>query len=142
MALDWSQCPAVESIPGGSVASFSSRRVKLSLLMIYAAKIKLLCRRAGAVPSGRPLPLAHPLPDFQARDRTAGRPKGLETPQGMRKAFPRPMGLLHEVVEIFRVAHDHGGLVSLVIVRDRGRGAAPLVDGNLLRQPLGANGFV
>ena len=40
------------------------------------------------------------------------------------------MVLLHKIIKIFRVAQDNGGLVSLVVVRDRCRVAATLVGSN------------
>ena len=52
------------------------------------------------------------------------------------------MILLHDIIEILGVADDDRGLVRLVVVRNRCRVAATPVDGNLLRQPLGANGLV
>jgi hypothetical protein len=57
----------------------------------------------------------------------------------MREAFDRSLVLLHQVVEIFGVAHDDGRLVDLVVVRDRGGVAATLINGDLLGQPLVAN---
>ena len=51
------------------------------------------------------------------------------------------MILLHEVIEIFRVADDNSRLVNLVVVRDRCRVATTLIDGDLLRQSLSANGL-
>jgi len=51
------------------------------------------------------------------------------------------MILLHDIIEIFRVADDNGGLVRLVVALDRRRVAAALIDSDLLRQPLTANGF-
>jgi hypothetical protein len=56
----------------------------------------------------------------------------------MREPFHRAMILFHKVIEIFRVADDNGGLVRVVVVRDRGRMRATLIEGKLLRQPLGA----
>ena len=49
------------------------------------------------------------------------------------------MVLLDDIIEVFTVANDNGGLVRLVVVRDRCRIRATPVNGNLLRQPLGAN---
>ena len=76
-----------------------------------------------------------------AGDRTARRPKGFEAEHGTCQPFHCPMILLHEVIEIFRVADDNGGLVRLVVALDRRRVAAALIDSDLLRQSLSANGF-
>jgi transposase len=43
---------------------------------------------------------------------------------------------IHEVIQIFRVTHNNGGLVRLVVVRDRCRIAATRVDRDLLGEPL------
>ena len=43
------------------------------------------------------------------------------------------MILLHEIIEIFRVADDDRGLVRLVVVLNRCRVAPTLIDGNFLR---------
>ena len=56
---------------------------------------------------------------FYAGDRTPRRPEGLEAEHRMRQSFHRSMILLHDVIEIFRVADDNGGLVRLVVVRNR-----------------------
>jgi hypothetical protein len=76
--------------------------------------------------------------DFNTRDGTTRRPKRLEAEHRTRQPFHGAMVLLHEVIEIFRVADDTRGLVRLVVMRNRRRVAATLIDGNLLRQPLGA----
>jgi hypothetical protein len=48
------------------------------------------------------------------------------------------MILLHDIIEILRVADNDGCLVKLVVALDRcGIGPTP-VDGNLLWEPLGA----
>ena len=52
------------------------------------------------------------------------------------------MILLHDIVEILRVTDTDGRLMSLIVVRDGCRIRTTLIDGDLLRQPLGANGFV
>ena len=90
---------------------------------------------------GHQLPLANGMPDFYTGDRTARRPKGFEAEHGTCQPFHCPMVLLHEVIEIFRVADDNSRLVNLVVVRDRCRVATTLIDGDLLRQSLSANGL-
>ena len=87
------------------------------------------------------MPLAKGAPDFNPCDRTAGRPKRFEAEHRVREAFHRPLVLLDDVIKIFRVANDNGGLVSLVVVRDRCRVAATLIDHDLLREPLVPNRF-
>jgi hypothetical protein len=80
--------------------------------------------------------------DFNARNRTAGRPKRFKPQHRTYNPLPRSMVLLHEVIKIFRVAQDHGGLVRLGVVRDRCGVAATLVDRDLLWEPLVPNRFV
>ena len=91
---------------------------------------------------GHQLPFANRMYHFYARDRTVGRPKRLETQHGTRDPFHGSLILLHDIIEILGVAEDDRGLVRLVVVRNRCRVAATPVDGDFLRQPLGANGFV
>ena len=91
---------------------------------------------------GHQLPLANGVHDFYTGDRTPRCPEGLEAEHGTRQPFHGSLVLLHEAIEIFRVADDNRGLVRLVIVLNRCRVAPTLIDGDFLRQPLGANGFV
>ena len=86
--------------------------------------------------------LTNRLHDFNPRDRTAGRPKGFEPQHGTREPLHCSMVLLYEIIKIFRVTHDNVGLVSLVVVHDRCRVAATLINGNLLREPLSTNSLV
>ena len=81
------------------------------------------------------------MPDFYTSDHTPGRPKRLKAQHGTRQSFHRSMVLLHEIIQIFGVADDNGGLVRLVVALDRRRVAAALIDSDLLRQSLSANGF-
>ena len=67
--------------------------------------------------------------------------EGLEAEHETSDPFHGAMVLLHEVIEIFRVADDNSRLVNLVVVRDRCRVATTLIDGDLLRQSLSANGL-
>ena len=80
--------------------------------------------------------------DFYAGDRTPGGPKGLEAEHGTRQPFHRPMVLFHHIIEIFRMADSDGRLMSLIVVRNRRRIRATLIDGDFLWKSLGANGFV
>jgi hypothetical protein len=103
--------------------------------------IELLGGRLARVPCGRQLPFPYGVHRFYAGDRTPGGPKGFEAEHGTRESFHCAMVLLHEVIEIFRVADDNRCLMSLVVVPDRGRVAATLIDGDLLGEPLGAYRF-
>ena len=71
--------------------------------------------------------------DFYAGDRTASRPKGLEPEHGTGEAFHGSMVLLYDIIEVFTAPNDNGGLVRLVVVRDRCRIRTTLVNGNFLR---------
>src|SRR5262249_18164835 len=82
--------------------------------------IRLLRCRWGHVARGQELPLADRMHDFDARDRTACCPKGLEAEQGTCEAFHCPMVLFHDVMKILGVADDDGRLVNLLNSRDRG----------------------
>ena len=74
---------------------------------------------------------------FYARNRTPRRPEGLEAEHGTRQPFHRPMVLLDNIIEVFTVPNDNGGLVHLVIVPNRCGIRTTLIDGDLLRQSLG-----
>ena len=80
--------------------------------------IELLCRRLWRVLCSQQLPFANGMHDFYAGDRTARRPKRLEAEHRTREPFHCSMILLHDIIEIFRVADDNGGLVRLVVVRE------------------------
>ena len=80
--------------------------------------------------------------DFYAGNRTPRRPERLEAEHGTRQPFHRPMVLFHHIIEIFRMADSDGRLMSLIVVRNRRRIRATLIDGDFLRQPLGANRLV
>ena len=90
---------------------------------------------------GHQLPFANRMYHFYASDRTVGRPKRLETQHGTREPLHCSMVLLHNIIEILGVALNNGGLVRLVVVRDRCRIAATLVDRDLLGEPLVPNRF-
>jgi hypothetical protein len=51
------------------------------------------------------------------------------------------MVLFYDIVEILALPDSDAGLVGLVVPLDRCRIRATLVDGDLLREPLGANGL-
>ena len=73
---------------------------------------------------------------FHAGDRTPGRPKRFETEHGTRQPFHGSMVLLYNIIEILALPDHDGRLVNLVVVRNRRRVAATLIDGNFLRQSL------
>jgi hypothetical protein len=117
--------------------------MKASKLFTYcdlcSQGVKLLHWRKGSVLGGQQLSLANRMHDFNTRDGATCCPKRFEAEHGMREAFDRSMVLLHEVVEIFGVANDDGRLVDLVIVVNRGRVAATLINRNLLWEPVSPN---
>src|SRR5918999_1208848 len=114
----------------------------ITLCYLRGQSIKLLCWCFARVLWSRQLPFAKGMHDFNPRDRTARCPEGLEAEHGTRQPFHGSMILLHDIIEILGVADDNRGPVRLVIVLNRCRVAPTLIDGDFLRQPLGANGFV
>src|SRR5215813_942249 len=93
--------------------------------------IELLGGRWARVPCGRQLPFTYGVHSFYAGDRTPGEPKGFEAQHGTRESFHCAMVRLYEVIQIFRVADDNRRLVNLVVMSDRGRVAATLINGDL-----------
>ena len=77
--------------------------------------------------------------DFNACDRTARRPERFEAEHRPHHTLHGSMVLLHDIIEILTVADNDGRLLSLIIVRNRCRVRATLIDRDFLRQPLGAN---
>jgi len=67
--------------------------------------------------------------------------EGLEAEHETSDPFHGAMVLLHEVIEIFRVADDNRDLVHPLIGCNRRRVAATLIDRDFLRQSLTANSF-
>jgi len=51
------------------------------------------------------------------------------------------MVLFHDVVEILALPDRDDRLVDLIVVGNRGRVAATLINRNLLREPVGTNGL-
>ncbi len=123
------------------------RKVKMETSVVFTfsdlcgQSIALLRRRLRCIPSAYQLAFANRMPHPYAGDRTAGRPKGLETQHGTRQPFPCPMVLLDDVIEIFRVADDKRGLLRLIVVRDCCRVTATLVDRDVLWESLTTNSF-
>jgi hypothetical protein len=101
--------------------------------------IKLLRWRLGYVPCGHPLPLAKGVHDFHARDRTARRPKRLETEHGTNESFHRSMVLLYDIIEILGVTNNDGRLMRLVVALGCRRVRPTPVDSDLLRESLLTN---
>ena len=114
----------------------------ITICYLHDQGIELFRRRLVRIPHVYQLAFANRMHNFHTGDRTAGRPKGFETQHGAHNPLHCSMVLLHKVIQIFRVAHNKGGLVRLVVVRDRCRIGPTLIDRDFPRQPLAANGFV
>lgn len=95
----------------------------------------------GWVSVGHQLSLTNGVHHFHASDRTARRPKRLESQHRVHAPFHRPMVLFHEVVEVLGVADNDGRLVSPVVMFDRGCVRPTLIDRDLLGQLLVTNGL-
>ena len=78
---------------------------------------------------------------FYSGDRTSSGPKGLEAEHRPHFAFHCPMILLNDIVEILALPDRDGRLVDLIVVVNRRRVAAALVNRNLLWEPLVPNRF-
>jgi hypothetical protein len=89
--------------------------------------------------SGFQLSLADGVHDFNTAKRTARGPKGLQSQHRAYLSFHRTMVLLHKAIEIFGVPDDKGRLVNLVVMLNRGRIRATLIDGDFFWEPLGTN---
>jgi hypothetical protein len=100
--------------------------------------IELPCWRLGHHSCEEQLLLTNRMHHFHAGNRTAGRPKGFETQPGAREPLHCSMILLHNIIEIFRVTDTEGRLLSFIVVLNGCRIRATLIDGDFLRQPLGA----
>ena len=87
------------------------------------------------------LPFAYCVHDFNPRDGTPRTPERFEAEHRSHYPLYGSMILLHDIIEVFGVADNDGGLVNLVVVFDRRRVAATLIDGDFLRQSLIANSF-
>ena len=73
--------------------------------------IELLCWRLGCGACGRQLPFANRVHHFHPRNRTARRPKGLESEHGAHEPFHGAMVLLNDIIQILGVANDDRRLV-------------------------------
>src|SRR5262249_38286943 len=113
----------------------------VTLCDLCSQGIELLRRRVGRMLRRRQLSLANRMHHFHARDRTPRRPERFDPQHRSHHSLHRSMILLDNIIEILRLPHDNGGLVSLIVVRDRCRVAPTLIDGDFLRQSLTANGL-
>ena len=108
---------------------------------LCSQSIELFCWRLGSGACGRQLPFANRVHDFNSGNRTSGGPKGFEAEHGTHEPFHGAMVLLHEIIEILGVANDDSRLVRLIVVRYCCRVRTTFIDGDFLREPLGANGL-
>src|SRR5262245_44764274 len=113
----------------------------ITFCYLRSQRVELLRGCSGSAPCGHQLPLANGMHDFHPRDRTPSCPKRLEPEHGTSEPFHGAMILLYDIIEIFGVPDHDRPLVSLVVMRNRCRIAATLIDGDLLREPLSANRF-
>jgi hypothetical protein len=113
----------------------------ITLCYLRSHGIELLRWRLWPVLCGRQLPLANGVHDFHSRNRTPGYPKRLEAQHGVNETFYSSVILFHEVGEVFGVADDNSRLARPVVALDRRCVRATLIDGDLLREPLGATGL-
>jgi hypothetical protein len=113
----------------------------ITLYDLHSQGVKLLRWRLGRIPRTCQLAFANRGPDFHARQRTPGRPKRLEAQHRTREPFHCAMVLLDDIIDIFAVADDDRGLVRLVLVGNRRRIRATLIEGDFLRQSLSENGL-
>jgi hypothetical protein len=95
----------------------------------------------GHSPRACQLALATRGPDVHARKRPPGRPNRLEAQHGTREPFAGAMILRDERIEILGGVEADRGLVRLVLVGNRRRLRAPLIEGDFLRQALRENGL-
>jgi len=101
--------------------------------------VELLCGRLGHSSTACQLPLTNGVYDFNPGNRTPSRPKRFEAQHRSHHPLHRCMILLCEVIEIFRLPNDDGRLVSTIVMGDRSRVAATLVNRDLFRYSLIAN---
>src|SRR5215471_7561300 len=104
--------------------------------------IELLGGRWARVPCIRQLRFTYGVHSFYAGDRTPGGPKGFEAKHGTREPLHCAMVLLHHIIEILGVADHDGRLLHRVVMRNRRCVRATLINGDLLREPVGTNGLV
>jgi hypothetical protein len=88
------------------------------------------------------LSLTNGMHNFNAGDRTARSPKGLEPEHRTDDAFHCSMVLFNEVVKVLGVADEDRSVVGTVVLLKRRGIRATLIDCNLFREPVVANGLV
>jgi hypothetical protein len=81
------------------------------------------------------------MPDRNPRDRPARRPKGFKTEQGTCESFSCSMVLFHNISEIFCLADHNGRLVCPVVVGNRRSVTPTLINRDLFRKSMSANGL-
>jgi hypothetical protein len=79
--------------------------------------------------------------DFNAGERTPGRPKRFEAEHRPHLAFHHTMVLCHDIVEILALPDGDAGLVGPVVPLHRRGSAATLVNRDLLQDPLVMDGL-
>src|SRR3954469_14858635 len=114
----------------------------ITFCYLRSQSVELLCRSSGYDCGGFQLSLANGVQDFNAGNRTAGRPKGLEAKHRTREPFHCTMVLFHNVVAIPALPDRDGRLVALIVVGNRCRVAATLINRALLRESVSANRLV
>ena len=113
----------------------------ITFCCLCSQRVELLRGSLGVGFGSCQLSLVNGMHDFYAGDGTPRRPKGFETQHRTREPFHGSVVLLDEIIEIFGVANNNGGLMRRVVVFDRRGVAATLIDGDFLRESLAANGF-
>src|SRR5712691_9558915 len=86
---------------------------------LRSQSIELLCGSLGYGLGGFQLSLANGMHDFNAGNRTASRPKGLESQHRAYLSFHHAVILFNEIVEIFTLADEDRGMVVTVVVLNR-----------------------
>ena len=89
----------------------------LTLCGLRSQGVKLFRRRLEGSPRAGQLSFANRMQDFNTRNRTAGRPKGLKAQHRTREPLYRAMILLHEIIGRLAVTHSDGRLMRLVVAR-------------------------
>jgi len=105
----------------------------ITLCDLSSQGIELLCGCLWQVSRSYHLSLANRGHDFYAGNRTARRPKRLKPKHRTRESFHGAVVLFHNIIKIFGVADHNGGLVRLVVVRNRCGVRATFIDGDFLR---------
>src|SRR5215831_6524261 len=109
---------------------------------LRSQSIKLFCRRLRRLLYGLELLLANHMLDFNARHRTPCCPERFEAEHRSHHPLYRSMVLLDKIIKILRLSDDDGGLVSAVIMCDRCRVTATLINRDLLREPMSTHRLV